>query len=74
MSELSEKLVQTTTTYLGDRADSFRKRQCSYHVKVEPESLTKEHLSELARWVGISAGLVMDKDKADALKKEILSL
>jgi hypothetical protein len=71
---LYEEVVEKTAPYLGASTQRFLERQCKFHLKVDPHSLGKEHINDLARWVGISASLLIDREKADALKKDILSL
>jgi hypothetical protein len=36
--------------------------------------IERDHLSDLSRWVMISAGLLIDKDKAKELSDKIASL
>lgn len=60
--------------YIGTQSEKFLERQCRVHLKVEPGSLSSSQIADLAKWVGISAGLILPRDKADALKQEILKL
>jgi hypothetical protein len=75
MSLYSEKVVQLATVYLGPAAKTFLERQTISHLKgLVLENLQKEHLPELAKWVGISAGLIIDKAKAAELANKIKDL
>jgi hypothetical protein len=60
--------------YVGKESERFIDRQCRAHLKVEPVGVNRSHLAELARWVGISGGLILSQDQAEAFKQEILDL
>lgn len=74
MSQVARKSIKIAVRYMGDRGESFIKRQCNAHLNIDLDSLTSKHVPELAKWVGVSAGLVMDKAKVEKFKEEILSL
>lgn len=69
-----ENASNIISKYLGNQGGKFLERQCRAHLKVEPVNLTVSHIAELAKWVGLSASLIMARDKADALKSEISAL
>jgi len=75
MSEISEKVLQISTQYLGPAAKVLLERQTTAHMKgLKFDDLQKFHLAELSNWVKISASLVIDKAKAEELAKKIASL
>ncbi len=74
MSQVANKSLEIAARYMGGRGESFIKRQCNAHLNISMDSLSPKHIPELAKWVGISAGLIMDKAKVERFKKEISSL
>jgi hypothetical protein len=74
MSDLSEKVLKLTSLYIGPASERFLERQTNSHMGgLKFADLKKEHLPELAKWVNVSAGLLIDKVKAQELSKKILS-
>lgn len=71
---LFDEVKNTVSRYIGAQSEKFIERQCRAHLKVEPGGLNSSHVTELAKWVGISAGLILSQDKADELKRDILKL
>lgn len=71
---LFEKAKNIAARYMGPQAENFILRQVRSHLKLEPDGLKATHISELAKWVGVSAGLIMPKDQANLMKQEILKL
>ena len=71
MSAVSDKVIATSKPYLGPAAESFISRQCKAHLKVELIDLSSAHLKDLAKWVELGAGLIMDQTKAVELAKKI---
>ena len=55
-------------------AGAFVARQCSSHLNVEPGALSAAHISELARWIGVSASLLIPKEQALALGQRVAAL
>ena len=50
-------------------------RQTSAHMNgLDFEAIEKQHLPELAKWVNISAGLLIGKEKAKTLADKIAAL
>jgi len=68
---LYEKTLFVSKPYLGPAAESFLTRQCKTRLKIEPPLLAASQMAELAKWVGIGAELIMDKDKAVELARKI---
>lgn len=71
---LYQQIVEIARPYLGIVTDKFIARQCNSHLKIDPDSLTKSNLMDLARWVEVSGKLVMPAEKAAELKQKILAL
>jgi len=72
MSQLSEKVLATSVQYLGPAARMFLERQTKYHLDgLAFDDLQPAHLPVLAKWVNISAGLIIDKTKAQELSEKI---
>jgi len=74
MSALSDKVLSLSAPYLGPAAKQFLERQCSAHLSTSFDGLSAEHLPELAKWINISAGLIIDKAKAEELANKVLAL
>lgn len=60
--------------YLGEKSERFLERQCRAHIKIETKDLANAHLSELARWVEVSAALLVSIDEAHAMRRRIEAL
>jgi hypothetical protein len=71
---LIDDIKTVAVKYVGSESQRFIDRQCRAHLKVEPQVVNRAHLPELARWVGISAGIILSQDQAEAFKQEILNL
>lgn len=64
-----------TTSYLGPASKLFLERQTKMHMNgLELANIRKEHLSELAKWVNISASLLISKERALELSERIKRL
>jgi hypothetical protein len=75
MSDLSDRVLRLTTYYIGPASVRFLERQTNSHMNgLKFAELEKKHLPELAKWVSISGGLLIDKAKAEELSKKILVL
>ena len=75
MSDISEKVLAITIQVLGPASRRFLERQTKFHLDgLEFDDLKKEHIPELAKWVGISAQLVVDEKKASQLADKIKNL
>ena len=68
MSDVSEKVLAITVQVLGPASRRFLERQTKFHMNgLEFDAVTREQLPELAKWVGISAQLIVDEKKAAML-------
>ncbi|MFH0875522.1 MAG: hypothetical protein V1859_06275 [archaeon] len=75
MSDYSSKALTIAINYLGPAAGTFLERQTMYHMKgLVFTSLEKKHIPEFAKWVRISAGLIIDPAKAKELSEKIAAL
>jgi hypothetical protein len=75
MSILSKKVLAITIEYIGPSSEAFLVRQATHHLNgVAFDNLEKQHLPELAKWVKISAGLLIDKGRATELSDKLLKL
>lgn len=73
-SGLKDKLLSVCKPYLGPATDMFISRQCSHHLKVTLDTIGPAQLPDLAKWVEISAGLIMEAPKAAELAAKIRTL
>ncbi len=58
----------------GSRTRQFLDRQIKAHLKKDPETIAASDKKELARWVKISAGLLLDDERAATLADSILAV
>lgn len=69
-----QQVLAAGKPYLGPAAESFIARQCKAHLKIEPDQLAGPHLKDLAKWMEIGAGLIMDAAKAGELSRKVAAL
>lgn len=75
MSITSERVLKLTIDYIGPSSQAFLERQTKHHLNgLDFTSLDKSHLPELSKWVGVSAGLLIDKKRAAELAEKIKKL
>ncbi len=75
MTELSEKVLKLTTSYIGPVSQKFLERQTMSHMNgLNFSALETKHLPELAKWVQTSGGLLIDPARAQDLAKKIATL
>lgn len=75
MTETSDKVLKLTMTYIGPASMKFLERQTVSHMNgLAFNALEKKHIPELAKWVNISAGLLISPVKAKDLADKILTL
>jgi hypothetical protein len=74
MSATSDKVVAIAKPYLGPATEAFLARQCKAHLKIELAELNSSSLKDLAKWVEIGGGLVMDPAKAAELARKVAAL
>jgi hypothetical protein len=72
MPDVSEKVFEITVQVLGPASRRFLERQTKFHLNgLEFDNITREHIPELAKWVGISAQLIVDEKKVTMLVDKI---
>ena len=75
MSALSDKALALSVQYLGPAAQIFLERQTKHHLDgLTLDALEPRHLPELAKWVNISAALLIDPAQAKELSQKISTL
>ncbi len=75
MTELSDKVLKLTSTYIGPASQKFLERQTISHMNgLNFNTLEKKHIAELARWVNVSGGLLIAPAKAQELANKISAL
>ncbi len=75
MSQYSEMVLKLTTEYIGPSSKPFLERQTRSHMGgLDFNNLERAHLPDLAKWVGVSAGLLIGNDKAKDLADRIAKL
>ncbi len=75
MTELSDKVLKLTLAYIGPASIKFLERQTVSHMNgLAFNALEKKHIPELAKWVAVSAGLLISPVKAKDLADKILTL
>lgn len=73
MSDVSERVLKITVDYIGPSSKAFLERQTRSHMEgLDFVNLQKAQLADLAKWVNISAGLLIGKDKASDLAQKIM--
>jgi hypothetical protein len=73
-TEFYNQAVQELKPYFGQMTDRFLNRQISAHVGKSPYTISVSDKKDLAKWVRISAGLLLDEETAARLAEKILSL
>jgi hypothetical protein len=71
---LFSNIINIAKLYMGPAAEAFIKRQIKGHLKIEPEMLNNQHVNDLAKWCQVSAGLLMEKEKAREFGEKIREL
>ena len=71
MSATSDKVIGLSKPYFGPATEQFLARQCKSHLKIELNDLGPTHMKDLAKWVELGAGLIMDPAKGSELAKKI---
>jgi hypothetical protein len=75
MTEISDTVLKLTTPYIGPASQKFLERQTISHMNgLQFNALEKKHIPELAKWVKVSAGLLIAPAKAQDLSNKILAL
>jgi len=73
MNDLAKTLVDIAVDYLGPAGERFMARQLTHLAGgVTLATISREHLPELAKWVGISSVLLLDnKVKAEEFADKV---
>jgi len=74
VNQLYQQVINLSKDYLGPAAQRFIDRQVTQHLKKELGSLTPSDLGDLAKWINVSAGLLIDKSKAQELSDKVKNL
>jgi hypothetical protein len=75
MSLYSDEAIKVAQKYLGPAAKTFLERQTRSHMSgLELSDLGQGQMADLAKWVEISAGLLIDKTKAKELASMSLKI
>jgi hypothetical protein len=75
LTELSDRILKLTVTYIGPAAQKFLERQTVSHLNgLNFNAIEKKDIPELAKWVNISAGLLIGSAKAQDLASKISTL
>lgn len=70
-----QKVTAVCEEYLGPAGERFIRRQIKTHLKIEPEKITKSHLSELANWASLTfAVLTSNAEEVDEFTKKLTSI
>ncbi|MEW6078206.1 MAG: FHA domain-containing protein [Thermodesulfobacteriota bacterium] len=73
-TEFYNLAVKELKPYFGQMTDRFLNRQISAHVGKSPYTISVSDKKDLAKWVRISAGLLLDEETAARLAEKILAL
>ena len=73
---LYQTILESITPFFASQvaAEQFLLRQCEFHLKVEPQKLGAHDLVNLSKWAMVSGGLLIGKDKAEAMSEKILAM
>lgn len=73
-SALVKQAAAMTEAYMEPGAGRFINRQITAHLGATPEQFDTSKLAQLAKWVELSASLLIDKAKAKTLASQIRHL
>jgi len=59
--------------YFGPQTERFLNRQITTHVGKNPFTISNEDKKVLAKWINISAGLLLDEETGAKLSNSILA-
>ena len=73
---LYEQVVALVQLHLpqSEDANQLVNRQCQSHLQIDPNALSAADIPGLARWVGVSASLLIPKEDALILRQKIEDL
>lgn len=72
-SDFYNKVYKACYLFLGDDTKRFLDRQIEVHLSKTPDTIDYDDKDELAKWIRISAGLLLTKEESDALYKQVMS-
>ena len=73
---LYQIVLESITPFFASQiaAEQFLLRQCEFHLKIDPQKLGAHDLVTLAKWAMVSGGLLIGKEKAEAMSEKILAM
>jgi hypothetical protein len=72
MTETAQRVLEIAIKYLGPGAEKFLDRQTKGHMDdLAFELIEPFHLEKLSFWIGVSAKLMLDKNKASEFAKKV---
>lgn len=74
MSSYYQRVFQVCEFYFGEDTKNFLDRQIEAHLLKKSDDLIEADQVNLIKWVRISAGLIIGKDKAEDLAKKLAIL
>ena len=74
MSIFYNKVLKECEVYLGVGAKRFLDRQIEDHLFKKPEEVDSLDKMNMAKWIGISASLVLGGETGKILSKKIIAL
>jgi hypothetical protein len=75
VASVADRAVEIAVSYMGPAGRKFLERQTSAHMSGLPlDKLETRHLGDLAKWIEVSAGLLMDAKKASEFAGKIRTL
>lgn len=75
MSQFSQQVLDISVQYLGPAAGRFLERQTVAHLNgLAFADLKRSDIPELTHWIKVSAGLIIDKKKAEEFAEKVSRL
>jgi len=74
MSTYYEAVYKVCEPSFGEATKLFLDRQIRKHLKKPPQEVAPADRQELAKWIRISAALLLDKDSAEILARRVVSV
>ncbi|MBL4693817.1 hypothetical protein JKY72_00410 [Candidatus Gracilibacteria bacterium] len=74
MNELTKKVIAITIEDLGPAAERLVLRQIRSHLKKDPADLTVADLPELAKWIELSAGMLINVETGKAMADRVRTM
>jgi pSer/pThr/pTyr-binding forkhead associated (FHA) protein len=73
-TEFYNQAFKELKPHFGQMTDRFLNRQITAHVGKSPYTISASDKKDLAKWVRISAGLLLDEETAASLAEKIMAL